>query len=221
MPVAGRLQLGDRRVDGSRPRRHDRGVVAAGGDDDRIRRPGHLAFRVGRGEDEATAVPFGERGDPGVLAYRRAECRRVAGEPLDNLVAGHEAVRVGAAVGVTREPAVPVGGDECEVVPPGVGPLVRDGLRLEYHVVDAGLGQVPAGGESRLAAADHGDGNGHFRHGRALPRSPRPASRRPRPRRRRRRDGGPPGRTSSGARSAAPARCRSRRPPYRRQRRWC
>jgi hypothetical protein len=159
VPVAGGLQLSDPRVDRARPRRHDRDVVAAGGDDHRVGLPGLLAILAGHGEDEAAAVPFGKRGDPGMLAYRRAERRRVAGEPLGNLVAGHEAVRVGSVVGVAGESAVPVGGDQGEVVPPGVGPLVGDGLRLEHHVLDPGAGQVPAGGEPGLAAADHGDGN--------------------------------------------------------------
>ena len=92
------------------------------------------------------------------FAQRRVEAGAIGVEVFDDLVLGHEAVGVGAAVGAVvgeaRQAALPVGRDQAERIPARVAPLAEAALALEHHVLDTGLLQMPAHRQAGLAAAD-------------------------------------------------------------------
>ena len=65
-------------------------LEGSGREDDGLRRE-----RAGRGlEHEASVRTRAERGDRDPFSHRRVEPRRIAFEVLDELVSGHEPVRV-------------------------------------------------------------------------------------------------------------------------------
>ena len=101
--------------------------------------------------------------DLGVLADRRVEAGDEAGQPLEDLLAHHEPVRVGAVVLVAGQPALEVRRHQAERVPARVGPGMHERVAFEDDVLDAVALEVPAHREAGLPAADdhHRDALGH------------------------------------------------------------
>ena len=97
-----------------------------------------------------------DRVDRDVLLHGRPG--RVALEVAHDLVAGHEPVRVRPVVVAVRELHGPVGRHEAEAVP-AAAPGLSDPAALEDDVLDAGLRQLTARREPRLAGADDDDGD--------------------------------------------------------------
>ena len=97
-----------------------------------------------------------------VLVDRCGEGAGVVGQVAGELGRGHVAVGVWTLVAPAGEPRGPVGGQEPERLPPMAPPALGDTAPLEHDVVDVGVGQAAARGETGLAGADHeGVGGGH------------------------------------------------------------
>ena len=79
---------------------------------------------------------------------------RVGGRPRDDLVPGHEAVRVRAVVRRTPAADELVGRYEAEGVPAILPAAAERRSPLEDDVLAAGLAEVPAGDQTGLARAD-------------------------------------------------------------------
>ena len=123
----------------ARPGRHDDGggapVAFARPDEVTVRRPADLGdggARLHWGVDKL-GVPLDERDD---LGHR------------------HVAVRLGTLVGEAREPALPVGGEQPERVPPLGLPRVRHLAALQHDVVDGTGGQPLAHRQTGMTATD-------------------------------------------------------------------
>ena len=112
---------------------------------------------VGRLEDEPCPLSR-DRADLDVLSHGRSDVGRVALQIADDLVAGHESVRVRPVVDAVGQADEPVGRHEAEAVP-AISPGLADAAPLEDDVLDAGLGQLAARGEARLTGADDGHGS--------------------------------------------------------------
>src|SRR5262249_44423146 len=93
-------------------------------------------------------------GDRHAGAHRRGEGPRVRFQVVSHLGPGHEAVRVGTAVGPPREPALPARGQKVERIPPLAPPALSDAPPFEDHVLDAADPEMPAHREPGLSAAD-------------------------------------------------------------------
>jgi hypothetical protein len=74
----------------------------------------------------------------------------------NDLVAGHEAIRVRAPVRSAREAYGPVGRDQRERVPASA-PGRADRVALEDHMLDAVAGQEVADGQTSLPTSDDHD----------------------------------------------------------------
>ena len=88
------------------------------------------------------------------LAQRRPERCHIGVDIFDDLVAQHEAVRIGARVGIARQLALPVRRHQAERVPALRPPGMAGALLLEHHVVDATALEEPADRQAGLAGAD-------------------------------------------------------------------
>ena len=137
--VVVRMELGDSRCDARSRRRDQRDVVAARGDDDPPR--GDVAAI--RPRSEWAILLRRESLDRGPERDRRVDDIRVAGDAFDDRIAAHEAVRVGAVVGPTRERGNPVWRDERERVPAVLPTSAEPVAPLEHEVLLAGGAQHP------------------------------------------------------------------------------
>jgi hypothetical protein len=143
--------------------RDDRGVVAAGRDDDLAR--GVVALR-GLDREEAVLAPRDAR-DRDALMDRRVHLGDEGREVGDDLVLLHEPVRVRPVIRVARQVALPVRRDEAEAVPALRRPAVRGGPLLEHAMLDPALLEVVAHRQAGLAAShdDDRDVTGRGGHG--------------------------------------------------------
>ena len=133
-----------RGVERRRPGGHGRQVAGAGGDDDRPRRPG-AAVGV---DAEAVRPQASSRRDRGRLLDRRGELAGVGVEQADDRAAGHEAVGVGAGVGVAGQPASSSSASAAGASPSARRASARRSRpRSSSDVLDAAVGE--AGGSSR------------------------------------------------------------------------
>ncbi len=151
--VFGRMGLHDVSGQALRTAGDDRDLIAARGDH-------HLVGDVepiGHVEREAVLSVAAQAFDRDPLQQRRVERGNERVDVVDDLIAQHEAVRIGALVREAGQLALPVGCHQAERVPALGAPRVPGPLLLEHHVVDAALSQMPADGQAGLAAADHGD----------------------------------------------------------------
>jgi hypothetical protein len=96
----------------------------------------------GRQRDEAVRSLF-DRPDGDALPDGRPQGGRVPLEVGDDLVAGHEAVGIGARILPSREPYGPVRGDEAEAIPP-IAPRLADPAALQHDVLDPSGGELAA-----------------------------------------------------------------------------
>ena len=87
-----------------------------------------------------------------MLPHGRIEALRIPQHELVDLVAFHEPVRVVAVVGKARKRALPVRGDQGEVVPARVLPLVCNRVTFQHNVFDSALSEVPTDRQARLSA---------------------------------------------------------------------
>jgi len=126
-------------------------VLAAGGNDDVVRR--HDA----RGRFNpigAAAVPA----DPGYRdtgLYRQAEPSRIALQVIDELVPAHEGTRVLQAAFVSRENADAIRRVQRETVPSLGLPRVADVPPLQHRVFDPSFHQAITHPQARLTASDN------------------------------------------------------------------
>ena len=157
VPVAGRHDLRDRRVECRGERGHGGLVAPARGHDD----VSGVPRLVGGRHREAVAVEP-EAEDGAVLGHGRGGRGRVVVEVGHDLPGRHEAVGVGTGVGPARQPAHPVRAEQPERVPALGPPALGDAAALEHDVVDAALGEAAAHGQAGLAGADdEGVGGAH------------------------------------------------------------
>jgi hypothetical protein len=123
----------------------------AGGEDD----ADSVDVAGGRQGDEAVPCSFdGPDGD--ALPDGRSQGGRVPLEVGDDLVAGHEAVGIGARVLPCREPNGPVRRDETEAVPP-IAPRLADPAALQDDVVDPQARELMADRKAGGPAPHHQD----------------------------------------------------------------
>jgi hypothetical protein len=110
----------------------------------------------GRSKEEAPPVDRSEGGDLDTLADGCSDARRVPGEMGDDRVSRQESVRIVAAIGPAGKLDRPVRRDETEAVP-APAPGLPDHAAVQDDVIDTGVGQLVAQGESGLSGSDHRD----------------------------------------------------------------
>jgi hypothetical protein len=137
-----------------------RTLIRARGEDD-----GAGAQLSGRCAEDEPAVESFDRVDRHVLSHGSLHPGRVALEEADDFVARHESVRVGSVVVAVRELHGPVRRHEAEAVP-AVAPRLSDPAALQDDMLDAGLRQLAARREARLACADDDNGDRRLGHAR-------------------------------------------------------
>ena len=137
----------------------DAGLVAPPGGDHDVGGP---PVRV-VGLHGVAVVDALEGADRAVLVDRRGEGGGVVGQVGGELGRGHVAVGARSLVAPAREPGGPVGCQEPQRLPAMAPPTLGDAAALEHDVVDVGVGEAAAHGETGLAGADHeGVGGGHW-----------------------------------------------------------
>ncbi len=113
--------------------------------------------RAGGGlQQEPAVLPGPKRLDVNAFPNGRLEPVRIALEVRDDLVAGHESVRVPAVVRSAGKLDGPVWRDEAEAVPASA-PRLADPAPFEYHVLDSGASELVAHGQPGLARANDDD----------------------------------------------------------------
>ena len=137
-----------------KPLRHPgyrRSVVRPGGHHDLFRgQPTPAGFDL---EQAGNVAP--QPGHLDALGQWRFERGRVLLQVPDDVVTGHEAVRLGSPVREARQLALPVRGHQAERVPTPLPPLVSDPVALQHHVVHAAQAQVVAHRQTGLPGTDH------------------------------------------------------------------
>lgn len=159
VPVAGGVELPDVRREPPGGVRDLRALVRAGRQDDVA-----CGDRARGGVRDEAAVRRGQTGDLHAQPHRRVDHGRVLGQVVDDVGAGHEAVRVGAVVGHAGQQEGEVRGDEAEAVPAVVPAAAEPVAAVDHQMADAGAGQVMAGGQARLPGSD--DQRADLLHGR-------------------------------------------------------
>ncbi len=169
--VAGAVQLGHRAAEFLRQRRHP-GPLVGTSRDDHLR--GLVLTRLRGGT--VAAIGALQRGHPAVVPDRQLECPGIVFEVVRDLVLAREVLRA-AGKRQAREGTVAGGREQLEGVPAPTPRIAGTRLGVEDHERDPRPGEVVAGGESCLAAADHDD-LGALGHGQAPPAAARRAGRR-------------------------------------------
>jgi hypothetical protein len=102
-----------------------------------------------------TAIDAPERFDGRMCAHRcRARCSE-ARDVRDDLRHRHETVGIGTLIWVAAEPALPVGRQQAQRIPPLAPPRVRHLASLEYNMVDCVFGEKTADREAGVTGTYH------------------------------------------------------------------
>ena len=144
-----RRQRGDRRRDRLGAGRHVGHVEGSGRQHDGRALPFALV-----GGDAVAAVATTHRRHRRTGLDRGGDVLGVAGDEVDDLWHRHEPVGVVTLIGVAGEPALPVGREQAQRIPPLRPPRVGDLAALDHHVVDGALGKAAAHRQPAMAGPD-------------------------------------------------------------------